>query len=149
VSMSISGQNERWAKLDAHQPSPNSQSGANGRWASAIGNSESGAPVENTGSAGTASDGMSDVMSVALMSFSGAWGTGSGGSQQGPGQTGIPPVMPSLDPPSSTQGASGIGPLPLTDMQSTMAALTGGVGQSPAMGPSSADGSVAQGLQTL
>ena len=105
--MSISGQNERWAQLNAYQPPPSSQAGPNGGWASAVGTTGSSGATSSAGTAGGASGGLSDTMSLALMAFSGAWGTGSGASSQAPGQSGAAPVMPSADPPSSTQDASG------------------------------------------
>jgi len=127
--MSISGQNERWAQLNAYQPPPSSQAGANGGWAT-----ESGGTTGSAGSAGGASGGLSDTMSLALMAFSGAWGTGSGTSPQAPGPNGGTAIVPSTDPPSSTQDASGIGSQLLNDMQSMMATLTGTADASPAPG---------------
>ena len=49
MSMSISGQNERWAQLNANQPPPTSPSGQNSGAASTIGTTASSGPAGNTG----------------------------------------------------------------------------------------------------
>jgi hypothetical protein len=122
--MSISGQNERWAQLAAYQP-PSTKPGQ-----SAGGYPASGTTAPASGSTGNAASGtsgaLSDGMSLALMAFSGAWGTGPGtSSSKAPGQSGGTSDPSPSGVPATTPNASSVDSQLLTDVQSMIAALTG------------------------
>jgi hypothetical protein len=111
--MSVSGQNERWAQLNAYPPPPRSRAGQNG------GLTSTGGTTDPSVTAGGASNALSDGMSLALMAFNGADGTEPAGSSTSSGTT---------DPASTSQSGSGPGSQLLTDIQSLMTALTGSAG---------------------
>jgi hypothetical protein len=134
VSISISGQNERWAQLNAYQP-PSSRSGQNSASYPAIGTAPPPAPGTATpggGSAGALSDGTS----LALIAFgslgnaqttaqsSGTLSTGTPAT--GTPATGTPAVSPAS--PGSTTGTQDETSLEaqiLGDVQSLISDLTG------------------------
>jgi len=130
VSISISGQNDRWAQLSAYQPPPASQAGQNGGWNSISGTAASSGSTGSTPFAGGTSGALSDGMSFALMALSGGWGSGQAASVQ------------TADQSSATSGASsassaspGLAPITqngtssasqlMTSLQSLLSALTG------------------------
>jgi hypothetical protein len=123
VSISISGQNERWAQLSAYQPPPASLSGQNGGWNSLGGTSASLGQSGNTAVAGGATAGLSDDTSFALIAFGGDWTSGSAAAGQTAGGSGAVSA-------SSTQDAGSLGSQLLTDVQSLISALTGSAGSS-------------------
>jgi hypothetical protein len=137
VTMSISGQNERWAQLNAYQPPPSSQYGQNGGFDPiSLATASSGA----TGNATAAAPALSDDMSLALMAFAG-WGNGSAPASQATGQNTAA---------SSTQAGSIASQL-LSVMQSLTSALTGAATGAPAASGTTTGlvNTAAQDLQTI
>jgi hypothetical protein len=127
VSISISGQNERWAQLNAYQP-PAAQSGQAGGTLPAAGTTTSPGSIGNSNSIpGATSGALSDGMSFALMAFSSSWGTAAATSSQGasPGSG----TADGLSPSAPAAGSSPQSQL-LTDVQSLLSALMGGSGSS-------------------
>ena len=73
MSVSISGQNDRRALLDAYQPTPAPTAGQSGAWDAALGTmAPTGSAATATAAPGGTSGGLSDGMSFALMAFGNA-----------------------------------------------------------------------------
>jgi hypothetical protein len=142
VSMSISGQNERWAQLNAYQLPPSSPSGQNGGRASTIGTAASSGSGGNIASGAGTSGALSDGMSFALMAF-GGWGNGAAAASQAAGQSGGTSGASSTDSAPATQDGNSLGAQLLTDVQSLLSALTGTT--SPPTGTSAASGNTGTG----
>ncbi len=127
---SISGQNERWAQLHAHQPPPasrpNATAGFSGGWDKAGGATASPDPTGAAGATPSAtSGGLSDYLGIKLFAFGGGWGGGASPPPQTTGQTSAA---------AGATGATGVPPAPaaatpgsqlLTDMESLLSAVTG------------------------
>jgi hypothetical protein len=125
VSIPISGQNERWAHLNAHRPPPVSPSGQNS------GPSSAGATTASTSSTGSApatggtSVPLSDGMSFMLMAVSSVNGP------KGAGQSdGTPNASAPVDQTGATQGGADPASQLFTHLQSLLSALTGTPGAS-------------------
>ena len=112
---SISGQNERWARLDAHQPPPPSAPGQKGvsilADVSKVASTASGAATATGG----VSSPLADDVSLALIGFGGG-GAAAAASGSGGGASGSV---------SGSTGGSGIGSQLLTQLQSLLATLPG------------------------
>jgi hypothetical protein len=138
VSISISGQNARWAQINAYQPPSTVRSGQNGGWNSIGQATPSSGSASNVPAVGGTTGALSDSTSFALMAF-GGWGNGSANSTQAAGQSSgatsdaasATPASTGLTSPTST-GQAGItqaGTISVTqliaDLQSMLSALTG------------------------
>jgi hypothetical protein len=145
MSMSISGQNERWAQLNAYQPPPVSPSGQNGGWDSTIGTTPSSGAAGNTASGAGTSGALSDGMSIALMAF-GGWGNGSSTASRATGQSSGTSGTSSAGSAPSTPDGSSLASQLLTDVQSLVSALTGTT--SAPTGTSAASGNTGTGAVT-
>jgi hypothetical protein len=139
VSISISGQNERWAQLSAYQPPPMPRPGQSGGSDPSVGTTTApGSPGTNNSTPASTSGALSDGMSFALMAFSGSWGVGTGTSSQGANQsTGTSNAAAPGSTPSTSNGTSPQSQL-LTDVQSLLSALTGSSGSASGATTSSA-----------
>jgi hypothetical protein len=134
VSISVSGQSEQWAQLNAYQP-PAPEAGQNS--ASALTSAlTGGAAVASTGGAqsapgspgnaisapGSTSGALSDGICLALIAFGGGWNPGTGSSSQAVSQSG---GTSGATPPGSVSLVPG-GPNPQSQgLQSLLSALTG------------------------
>lgn len=137
MSISISGQNDPWAQLNAYQASPKPLSSQNGPWntttsGTAAGGAAPGGSSARTSAGGTAGA-LTDGTAKALLAF-GGWASGLTISSQTYGQTsgGADPASstsPSADPagtansaitPTGTATASAL----IADLQSMLASLT-------------------------
>ena len=128
MSISVSGQNERWAQLNAYQPPPTSQPGQNGGWESAIQTSVASGQTGTATSSGGAPAGLSDGMSLVLMAL-GGWGNGSGSTQTTGVSSGASNASSSSSAPAgqagiTLDGTASVSQL-VTDLQSLLSALTG------------------------
>jgi hypothetical protein len=117
VSMSISGQNERWSRLDTYQPPAASSSGQNGGPAATNGTAPSSGASANAAS-GT-SGALSEGISFALMALTNDWGNGP--ASRTAGQAG----GPSGASPSPAQDGGNLASRLMTDGQSLVSVLTG------------------------
>lgn len=154
MSMSISGQNERWAQLSANPPPPPSPSGQNSG-AATIGTTASTGPAGNPATAVGSVAALSDDMSLALMAFGGGWGNGSATASQVAGQNSGTSGASAVGSDPSTQGGNSFAAQLLTDVQSLVSALTGTAtnappapGQTGAGAATGLTGTVQQDLQT-
>lgn len=117
---SISGQNDRWAQLNAYQPPSRATSGQDSDWPSATTATPSSGSTPATPAAGGTAPTLSDGMSFALLAFNG------GGTAQAAQPTGQSAAASSSDPAAATtQSGSSLGSQLLSDMQSLLAALQG------------------------
>jgi hypothetical protein len=121
--MSISGQNERWAQLNAYQPPPSSPSGQNSPFDPASGTVPSAAPA--AGSTGALSDGTS----LALIAFGSL-----GNAQAAPQATG---TLASTGSTAGAQDESSLEAQILGDVQSLISDLTGATTTSGTTGSAS------------
>lgn len=120
MSMSISGQNERWAQLNAYQPPPSSSSGQDSAWDPTTVAASSPGSAGNGPSTGGTSGGLSDGTSLALIAF-GSLGNGQTTASQAAGQNTATPAGST----AATQDESSLESQILTDVQSLISALTG------------------------
>lgn len=144
MSISIFGQNERWAQIQAYQPPPASQSGQSGGQLGGPGGAQGGAQggawdpslgtstsSGSTAIAGGTSATLSENTSFALIAF-GGWGNGPATSTQTAGQSSTSSPSDASSPASATvgqtaitqNGTSAVSQL-FTDLQSLLSALTG------------------------
>ncbi|HEY4175055.1 MAG TPA: hypothetical protein VGM42_18645, partial [Rhodopila sp.] len=114
MSLSISGQNERWAQINAYQP-PSSPSGQTGSGYPAIGTTTSPPPP---GSTAPSTGALSDGTSLALITFGSL-----GNTQTTPQTTGTQATNQTN--PTGTQDASSLEAQILSDVQSLISNLTG------------------------
>jgi hypothetical protein len=129
VSISVSGQNERWAQLGAYQPPPPSQASQNSGWDAAIGTSSLSDPTGNAGPPNNFFGALSDSMSLALMSLNG-WSSGATTPTQINETSSGASNASSTNSTSAgqaaiTQGGTGSVSELVSDLQSLLAALTG------------------------
>ncbi len=159
MSMSISGQNERWAQLGVYQPPPSSQQGQNVGWGFGSAPAATSGTNGSTAVAGASSGPLSDGVSFALMALSGGSDSEPVTASQTAVQSNGTSAAASPDSASATQSGGSLETQLLKDMQSLISALTEtgrpSTGNASASGTAATgtannlDSSVAQGLRTV